>query len=234
MHKQRHLARMLACLLVLLLVYAGNNAAKTLEVGLVAYSDRQAMRRDFNQTVKLSEGNWQVILEKLHRAVTLQPDNPDLLHQLGRAWMQSHRYESDSDGAAIAARRNAVDYFRRAIIQRPSWPHDRMDYLLARYRLGDIDDSFYQQLLAANLLGPWEAWVQQVTAEIGLQLGDRLPLELHEILDASIVNGVQHPDGTKAMLEVLRRYNSLDRVCGKVNYELVIQFCRRYFAASRS
>lgn len=231
MHRPRY-AGSVACLLVILLVFAGANAIRTMAAELTAYPVFHRMRIDFNRTTALTMQEREYMLAKLHEAVSFQPDNPFLLHELGNAYVQGFRYTSNSDRSAIDARRRAVGYFRRAISLRPSWPHDRVDYLLARYRLGETDGEFYRQLLYANNLGPWEAWVQQVTAEIGLQLGEQLPGDIQEVFSASIMNGVQHPDGSAQMLKILRRYNSLDRVCGKIMDKRVINYCERYYTAA--
>ncbi|HKK15135.1 MAG TPA: hypothetical protein VJ981_00400 [Gammaproteobacteria bacterium] len=225
---------LVSCLLVIVLVYAGTNAIRTMAAELTAYPVIHRMRIDFNRPSVPATQERQDMLAKLHKAVALQPDNPFLLRWLGNAYMQGYRYTSNSDRAAIAARQDAVRYFRQAIALRPSWPHDRIDYLLAKFRLGEIDGDFYRQLLYANRLGPWEAWVQQITAEIGLQLGERLPGDMQEIITDSILNGVQHPLGYGEMLEILRRYNSLDRVCGEVSSKQVRVYCDRFYTPDHS
>lgn len=232
MPEHRNFIRFAACLAVLLLVYAGSYAARTMAAELIAYPASQQMKIDIRHPARLSDRQWRNSLDALHKAVAYRPDNPVLLHRLGKAYVQGFRYSSNSDPSAVTARQQAVEYFHKAISLRPSWPHDRVDYLLARYRLGDTDDEFYRQLLYANRLGPWEAWVQQVTAEIGLQSGDDLPGEVQEVFAASVMNGVQHPDGSAQMLGILRRYNSLDRVCGKIMDKRVINYCDRYYNAA--
>lgn len=221
-------ARLVSVLFIILLVSAGMGAVQTLFAEVIAYPAARKLYVVQDQPARLSGQQWQDVRQELQKALLLEPGKPALLHQLGSSYMLQYRYASSSDMAAIAARQQAADYFRQVIALRPTWPHDRIEYLLARYRLQEIDSEFYQQLRLANRLGPWEGWVQQVTAETGLQLGDQLPADVQETVAASIINGVQHPDDFKIMLDILRRYNSLDLVCGQVPDSNVDEYCNRY------
>lgn len=221
-------ARLVAVLLIILLFPAGISAAQTLVAEVIAWPAVQQLQAAQDRQVSMPDRKWQDIRIKLQKALSLEADKPEFLHHLGNAWLLQYRYASNSDETAIAAREQAAEYFRQAMTLRPTWPHDRVDYLLAKYRLQDIDSEFYRQLLMANRLGPWEAWVQQITAETGLQLGDQLPADVRDTVAASIINGVQHPDDFKIMLDILRRYNSLDLVCGEVPGRNVVEYCNRY------
>ena len=216
-----------AVLIILLLFYTGSHAVRSLASEATSYPAILQLYKGQKYPGKFTAQRWSNIQGRLEKSLHVEPGKPELLHHLGNVHMVQYRYASDSDGRAIAARQLASGYFRQAIELRPTWPHDRYSYLLASYRLGEISEEFNRQLLLLNRLGPWEAGVQQITAEIGLQLGDQLPPDIREIVTASIINGVRHPDGYKVMLGLLRRYNSLDLVCGKVTDKNVTDFCNR-------
>lgn len=179
---------------------------------------------------QLEHAQWETIRTQLDHALQYTPDDPDLLRDLGMAHEAEFILYPSIDRSARMDREKAGKYYQQAILLRPSWPYDRIDLALVKYRLDETDRTIYKLMTQAVELGPWEPRVQQVVTEIGLRHWDSLPDDIRKVVLETVNNGVLHSDNAKGMLKLLRRYGMPDLVCDKqYNNEQVIKFCEKYY-----
>lgn len=126
------------------------------------------------------------IQTELGKARNLDPENPNLLEDLGR--FQAFRVERGqaSDPEVRAIRQHALVSFRQALALRPTSGHAYVNVALMKYRLGEIDQEFSQSLLQAIRLSPWEPKVQLLSIELGLATWQALADPLRETLKQAI------------------------------------------------
>jgi hypothetical protein len=111
-------------------------------------------------------------------ALALTPQDPTLLEHLGIA----HELRANgSPSGGLSWRLNLVqslDYFRQSAALRPTSPYTWANILLAKYRLGQVDDEFFGSMRNALDFGPWEPAVQLIVADAALGAWDRLDQSL--------------------------------------------------------
>ncbi|MBE0619351.1 MAG: hypothetical protein IH605_02040 [Burkholderiales bacterium] len=119
--------------------------------------------------------------ERLQEAITtlidalaLAPNDPTLIEHLGTAL----ELRASASAAGSEMRRlsltAALIYFRRAAALRPSSPYTWANILLAKYRLAQLDNEFFDAMRNALDLGPWEPAVQLIVADVTLGAWDKL------------------------------------------------------------
>ena len=182
---------------------------------------------------QLDHVQWETIQSEIDYALQSTPDNPELLRDLGLSHEAEFILSPASYPEARRGRETAAEYYQQAILLRPSWPYDRIALLLALYRLNGGDQDIYSLMMQAVELGPWEPRVQQVVAEIGLHDWDSLPENMKSLVLETVNNGIRHPDNTKDILALLRRYNMPGLVCNrKYEVEQGVKFCEKYYKNS--
>lgn len=116
----------------------------------------------------------QEAITTLIETIELTPDDPTLIEHLGVA-LELRATGSPPDSEArrryIAA---ALFHFRKAAALRPTSPYTWANILLAKYRLGEVDDEFFGAMRHALDFGPWEPAVQLIVADTGLGAWERL------------------------------------------------------------
>lgn len=177
---------------------------------------------------QLEHVQWENIQARIDLALQFTPDNPELLRDLGLSHEAEFIFYPATDVSATRGRKTAARYYQQAVSLRPSWPYDRIDLALADYRLNGAGRNLYRLMKQAVELGPWEPRVQQVVTEIGLRNWRDLPGNMREAVLKTVHNGVRHPDSTKNILALLRRYNMPELVCAEKNdNEEVVKFCEK-------
>lgn len=177
---------------------------------------------------QLEHAQWEKIQSQIDLALQFTPDNPELLNDLGLSHEAEFIFSEDTDPSATRDRKTAARYYQQAVVLRPSWPYDRIDLALVDYRLYGTNRNLYKLMRQAVELGPWEPRVQQVVTEIGLRNWKGLPDNMKKVVKETVNNGVRHPDNTKDILALLRRYNMSELVCAEKNdNEEVVKFCEK-------
>jgi hypothetical protein len=217
------------CILIIMLVLCTIAAANSLAAFVIAYPATMQLDIWRDKRHQMDHDQWDTIRSRINHALQYTPDNPELLSGLGLAHEAEYIFYPATEPAASMARMEARTYYQRAIHLRPSWPYDRMNFTLVKYNLNEVEQEIYKLITQTIELGPWEPWVQQIVAELGLRNWNRLQDEFRELVKETVNNGIRHSDNTKWMLNLLARHNMPALACDK-HYEndQVKRFCEKY------
>lgn len=218
-----------AVALIVMLVLCTVNAVESTAAFITAWPAREQLDNWREKQRHMDHAQWVAIQSQIEHALQYTPDDPELLRNLGLAHEAEFNLYPSVDRSAKAEREMAGKYYQQTILLRPSWPYDRIDLALVKFRMNESDRNIYTLMTQATELGPWEPRVQQVVAEIGLRQWESLPDDIREVVLETVNNGVLHGDNTTGMLNLLRRYDMAGLVCDK-QYEQkeIIDFCKRY------
>jgi len=144
-------------------------------------------------------------LEAYALAQRVDGRRPDLLAGLGDMHAMLVADAPPWDAEAKEHRRAALDYYRAAIVRRPSWPHTWANLAVIKFRLVELDREFLTALERAAALGPWEPEVQKTVADLGLAAWDVLPEETRAQVRADIERGMRRQGETMVRLALRHR-----------------------------
>jgi hypothetical protein len=151
--------------------------------------------------------SWIEVRSTLLAAQRHETGSPTLHEALARLHAQRHQGNAGTE----VFQEQALEYFQRAAVQRPTSPYTWASIALARYRLGLIDTELQRALANATLLGPWEPEVQFIVADIGFALWDELPgAQRKEVLETAVRGMKRDPDN---MLRIAAKRARLELVC---------------------
>jgi tetratricopeptide (TPR) repeat protein len=156
--------------------------------------------------------------ERMQDAITtlidtlaLTPEDPTLIEHLGMALelrATASAPGSQSQRLNLAA---ALDYFRSAAALRPTSPYTWANILLAKYRLGEVDDEFFRAMRNALDFGPWEPAVQLIAADTALGAWDRLDSGLRARAAENLQRAsLRQPE---ALARIATHHGRIDLVC---------------------
>lgn len=123
---------------------------------------------------------------ELNKARGLDPNNPNLLEDLGRFHAVRVERGQAYDPEVRAMRQQALARFRQALERRPTSGHAYVNVALMKYRLGEIDQEFSESLQQAMRRSPWEPQVQLIGIELGLAAWQALADSTRETLKNAI------------------------------------------------
>ncbi|MDZ4251273.1 MAG: hypothetical protein U1A72_01705 [Sulfuritalea sp.] len=149
---------------------------------------------------------------ELSKARDLDPNNPNLLEDIGRFHAVRVERGRAYDPDVRAQREQALARFRQALEQRPTSAHAYVNVALIKYRLGEIDLEFSESLLQAIRRGPWEPRVQLIGIELGLAAWQALADSTRETLKHAIHAQAQWQlvKQKPALQSLLKRYSRTD------------------------
>ena len=151
--------------------------------------------------------SWLEVRSTLLAAQRRETGNPALQEALARLHAQRH----DGNAGAEVFQEQALEYFQRAAVQRPTSPYTWASIALTRYRLGLIDAELQRALANATLLGPWEPEVQFIVADIGFALWDELPdAQRKEVLETAVRGMKRYADN---VVSIAGKRGRLELVC---------------------
>jgi len=168
----------------LVLLYALTLAGRDGLAYLYAEPARDFLQDKRDTDITLTETEWQAIHANLRQALSLSPNDPDTLSELGRL----HRIQLEQDALgpmAIERHGNlAIDYYERAAKLRPAWPWVWISLAHVRWELyQDGGDDYHQALISAIYFGPWEGGVQSWVVDLALDTWESLsPGASHAVL----------------------------------------------------
>jgi hypothetical protein len=146
---------------------------------------------------------WMAVRADLERASSLSrtdPVAPELLGVLHLSRAVSPDYAE-----------SALEYFRRALVMRPSSPYTWANVAEARYGMGMTAAPFEAVMLTAWRLGPAEPEVQRVMVDLGLALWGEGSPSLRDSVRAALAAAMRRkPVET---LEIVARRGRLDLAC---------------------
>lgn len=212
--------------LIVILLLCTVTAVESAAAFITAFPAREQLDNWRDKQRPLEHAQWESIRYQIDHALQYTPDDPELLSDLGLANEAEFILYPSHDRAARTGREKAGKYYQQAILLRPSWPYDRIDLVLVKYRLDGADRNLFKFITQANELGPWEPRVQKVIAEIGLRHWNSLPDDMKKVALETVNNGMRHPDNTKDILTLLRRYDMPELVCNRqYENEQIVKFC---------
>lgn len=151
---------------------------------------------------------------ELGKARDLDPNNPNLLEDLGRFHAVRVERGLAYDPEVRAMRQQALARFRQGLERRPTSGHAYVNVALMKYKLGEIDQEFSESLQQAMRRSPWEPQVQLIGIELGLATWQALAEPTHEILKQAIQAQAQWQliNQKPALQSLLKRYRRPDLV----------------------
>lgn len=175
---------------------------------ILAYQGRSILKaRDQGKTPAADE--WIVAQARLERSLQLSWGDPGTAESLGR--LHETRAYALQESASKAELRQALAYFRRSALVRPTSPYSWANIAFTQSRLGNLDEDFDAAIGNAAVLGPWEPEVQIALADIGFRYWNRLPKATRDVIHQAIFRGLKRQDGR--LFELAERYGRLDVMC---------------------
>ena len=161
--------------------------------------------------VELENKDWESLRISLSKALELDPDNPEIHEQLGLAIESRFSTMPSMDPEAEVFRELALEHYRTSVLLRPTWPYGWSKLAAVKYRLGQIDDEFYQAFHNAERLGPWEPIIQRNLIEIGLLNWSIFSESERAFLLGMITHGLETQ--ADALLNIVDNYGLLEIIC---------------------
>ena len=224
----RYLQYVISFCLMIILLCSLLMAARTGIAAVGNYFTGHAWSVLRNKSFRLSQSDAATIRKQYEQVLSYDRDNPDIWRQLGALQEATVSFLPVGDPAAMSARQKAHDYYLQALTLRPGWPYYWADLMLVKYRMNDLDDEFQNAMQNALMQGPWEFLVLYLVAEIGMHRWDDLPDAMQEQTLGTINRGIVHRDGAQAMLDLVKRYDMLERVCTHpLDDFLVRKYCQQ-------
>jgi hypothetical protein len=150
---------------------------------------------------------WIETRDQLARASRLDPGNPAIVESSGL--LHSLRVQ-DGSGSGVF-QEEALAFFERAVVMRPTSPYTWANITLTRYRLGKTDAKFTQALGATQRLGPWEPELQLIATDFGLAAWDELDSPSRSALGATFVRAAKRQGAQ--MVQLGEKRGRLGLVC---------------------
>jgi len=123
-------------------------------------------------------------------AVRLDPLDPDHREGLARALELRATRLPPGDAGARALLTQAVELYRSAAWDRPSWPYTWLALARVKARLGALDADFTSAVGSASRRGPWDARLQALLLELLIPLWDLLGPEARAVGAEALRRGV--------------------------------------------
>jgi len=176
--------------------------------------------------ITLEEKDWDRLRATLSKAVRLDPKNPEI-HEILAYAIEGHFFTAVSkEPEAQTVRLLALEHFRKAVILRPVWPYGWANLASIKYRLGQIDDEFFEALHNTVKFGPWEPGLQRLVVELWLNELAAFPQEEHRFVLEVVSRALEkQPD---RILELIRKKGYLALICLiKKDNTSVVDYCEK-------
>ena len=107
------------------------------------------------------------------------------------------------------------------------WPYVWNKRTVVKYRLGQINDEFYEALHNAERLGPWEPVIQRMVIEVGLNKWLMFSKSERTFVLETISHALEKEP--QRALEIVKKHNLLDVIC-LLNKEKprVVEYCDNF------
>jgi polysaccharide biosynthesis protein VpsP len=198
--------------------------------GMADFHYRPAMNqlRNWSQgKVELENKDWNKLRVSLSKALELEPNNPEIHEVLALAIEGRFSNMAPKDAEANVYRRLALEHYRKSVLLRPTWPYAWNKLTVVKYRLGQIDDEFYEALHNAERLGPWEPVIQRMVLEVGL-INWLVFSKPERTFVLQTISHALEKDPQRA-LEIVKKHNLLDIICLlHKDKPRVVDYCKKY------
>lgn len=180
--------------------------------GLAGDSVRVWMKSWERQRYVNNAQQWDEAYSRLLLARRLNPLKADYSADLGRLmeWKAWHQLRDGPE--TVRARANAEYFYMEAIASRPGWGYAWANFAENRLLEGKLDMEFLRALEMATIYAPWEPWVLQKVAWMGMATWEQLPDRMRPIVEESIRRIVVLETFSDDIVRLAVQYNWLDRL----------------------
>ncbi|NJO14294.1 MAG: hypothetical protein HC877_00650 [Thioploca sp.] len=156
-----------------------------------------------------TESAWENTLIQLKLAIDLEPENPDLLELISRAYYLHSNFDI-SIKLQLTSLQQALNYNLQAIRQRPVSAYTWANIALLKSQLKQYDAQFETALKQAIIWGKWEPLIQHLVIEAGLDAWYQLSQSTRWLVLAAIERGIfLQPQLIKALINKYQRIYTL-------------------------
>jgi len=196
---------------------------------VVAHQSRIIMDEWASGKKTVDKREWNAAHQSLLSALKLSPGNPDYLALLGNLyeWRVANKSLNSQETAleVIADYRMALEFYRRALKQRPAYAFYWANIAVVKSILGEVDQEYYQAIERALVLGPWEPGVQLKIADATLGVWYLLDDNGWDKMLTNVERGLES-NPTK-MMTIAKQAQVLNKLCGKLRRtEIMREYCK--------
>jgi O-antigen ligase len=179
------------------------------------------------QTQGVEQSEWNMIHDASTDALQFAPNSPDLMITMGHVyfWRPSDRI--------LESQRSALDYFLKAVEQRPTSSSLWGQITQFKHYLQQYDAEFMAAFENAAVFGLGDPFAQDVIAEVGLATWYHLSSDAQSLLIATIERFMQkEPDST---LQLVKMYRREWVVCAESTGQQaeLVEFCQQLYERGR-
>lgn len=163
-------------------------------------------------------GEWRRSRKMLEKTLQLRPHYADYL-DMGKLFFQVASVQKQELLEQLQwpdARETALNYARRAVMARPSWPYFWNELILLKAALGQFDDEMTGALERAMSLGRWEEPVLYDIANTGLEHWDEMSIEARRWIILAIDKTLIVLSAEQAVVKGVRTHANIDKVCQSI------------------
>ncbi len=174
---------------------------------------------------------WSRLADYSERALHWDPDDPQLLQTAGALHWWGAWINSNDSVRSDELLQHALDYYRRAVRERPAWPDAWIDLAYAKYWRGDWDDEFQYAYEMAWRNGSWRRQVIFKAVELGFDTRQRLTPDNRERFYMALARAAardsgwvrlmaKEKGGTFILCLALRNHQPTREYCARLGYNL--------------
>jgi hypothetical protein len=193
------------------------------------------------QITDLSSRQWRLADNMLQNALQLHPDYSGTLelavffHKMAASRPQALLNELGWQDS----QQQALEYARRALLKRPSWPYLWDDFIQGKIKLEQFDDELIDAMERAVTLGPWEESVQEDVAFYGLDNWESLPPAAQQIVLNAMEQTLSMQKDPKSLYQDMQESANIGKLCRMLTPEselalnMLKEFCQQLNSGAR-
>jgi len=166
---------------------------------------------------------YEQALALLNRAEALRGEHPDQSDLRGQLlFWRAVNYESFGPERA-AALDAAVDQFRAALKQRPTWPYFWANLAVAKSERGIFDEEFSRAVRLATEYGPWERSLQLQMTRLYFHEGRRMDEDSRNRIVGLMRNAARTQP--QRLLSLADDFRQMQLICGLIEDDRYASRC---------
>jgi hypothetical protein len=156
------------------------------------------------------EQEWGKVRDILVKSLEKHPDFPPYLEVLGELNLTRSLDFFLDDDDVDEMRQAALEYFRKVVSYRPSWPYGWANIALVKLAEEESGEEFFHFMERAASLGPWESKVQRVVGQAGLSVWEELDQEEKHIIINNLKRGTYRQ--SSEILKIMETYHGWEPI----------------------
>lgn len=225
------------CLLtpiVLLLLFAAYLSFRWALADVLAVQTRYQLNTALMVGQSLDARQWRLTRDLLEKTLWLHPDYSGYL-ELAELFYQV----AASQPAVLLDelgwhdnQEKALDYARRALLIRPSWPYFWDELILSKVALKQFDSELTGAMERAVTLGPWEESVQYDVAFTGLDQWDNLEMVARQSAILALDKTLIMQRDPQPLIKQMLAHANIGKLCHSItvmpnnNLKMLAQYCK--------